>query len=227
MAFLGTNTGIYYNYQYIYTTNSTTATVIPTGYYYTNGWSTAATTGTYTWLDTTGNFNNFINAAYTWGQEAFAPLKSLAERVREALRTRIAPAIFTHAKPLGFTKDLREIRARETLQRVIGEDKYKSFLRKGFISVQAKSGLVYQIYPGHDFTKVYDHGKMVDRYCVVLQGGFPPTDSLIMRYLMLLNNEEQFKSYAIKHGAIVKPIQLQVNKQQSLLDLFRELKKAA
>lgn len=197
MPFVGTGT------YYIYTTNSATATAIPMGYYYTNGCGTWVT-------------DNFA-----------APIQSLAERIREALRTRIAPAIFTHAKPLGFTKDLREIRARETLQRVIGEDKYKSFLRKGFISVQAKSGLVYQIYPGHDFTKVYDHGKMVDRYCVVLQGGFPPTDSLIMRYLMLLNNEEQFKSYAIKHGAIIKPIQLQVNKQQSLLELFRELKKAA
>ena len=121
------------------------------GYYYTNGCGTVAATtaiNTYNWLDTTGtNFVNFTNATYAWVTDNFAaPIQSLAERVRQALRTRIAPAIFTHAKPLGFTKDLREIRARETLQRVIGEDKYKSFLRKGFISVQAKSGLVYQIY---------------------------------------------------------------------------------
>jgi hypothetical protein len=225
MPFIG------YNYQYAYTLNSVSATLIPMGTYITTtGWGTTAATGNYNynWVDNTGAVATTWNAVYTWTDNVFtAPLRSLAERVREALRTRIAPKIFTHAKPLGFTTDLREIRARETLQRVIGEDKYKSFLRKGFISVQAKSGLVYQMYPGHDFTKVYDRGRMIDRYCVVLQGGFPPTDSLIMRYLLILNNEDMFKSYAIKHGAIVKPLQIQVNKQQSLLELFRELKRAA
>jgi len=155
------------------------------------------------------------------------PAKTLEQRIKELLRQRIAPPIYTHAKPLGFTKDLREIRARETLHRVLGDDRYKSFLKKGFISVIAKSGLIYQIFPGHDFTKVYNRGIMVDRYCVVLQGGFPPTDSLIMRYLMILNNEEQFKSYAIKHGA-VQPHEIEMqNDNRSLYEIFKEYKKAA
>lgn len=155
------------------------------------------------------------------------PPKTLEQRIKELLRQRVAPPIYTHAKPLGFTKDLREIRARETLHRVLGDDRYKSFLKKGFISVIAKSGLIYQIFPGHDFTKVYNRGIMVDRYCVVLQGGFPPTDSLIMRYLMILNNENQFKSYAVKHGA-VQPHEIEMqNDNRSLLEIFKEYKKAA
>lgn len=163
-----------------------------------------------------------------WTGLAIEPIISIAEQIKKAIRTRIAPVIFTHAKPLGFTKDLREIRARETLQRVIGEERYRSFLKKGFISVRAKSGLFYQIYPGHDFTKVYDNGKMIDRYCVVMNGGFPPTDSLIMRYLLILNNEEMFKSYAVKHGTgFILPYETQVNKDKSLFEVFRELKRAA
>lgn len=155
------------------------------------------------------------------------PAKTLEQRIKELLRQRIAPPIYTHAKPLGFTKDLREIRARETLHRVLGDDRYKSFLKKGFISVIAKSGLIYQIFPGHDFTKVYNRGIMVDRYCVVLQGGFPPTDSLIMRYLLILNNEKMFESLAHKHGA-VQPHDVSVqNDSRSLLEIFKEYKKAA
>jgi hypothetical protein len=93
--------------------------------------------------------------------------------------------------------------------------------------VIAKSGLIYQIFPGHDFTKVYNRGIMVDRYCVVLQGGFPPTDSLIMRYLLILNNEEMFKSYAVKHGA-VQPHEIEMqDDNRSLLEIFKEYKKAA
>jgi hypothetical protein len=41
---------------------------------------------------------------------------------------------------------------------------------------------------------------MVDRLCVVLKGDFPPTDSMLMRYLLILNNEEEFGKYAIKHS---------------------------
>jgi hypothetical protein len=183
------------------------------------GEGTAATT-------TAGPYINIYYDSSTPGYLA-TPAKTLEQRIKELLRTRVAPPIYTHAKPLGFTKDLREIRARETLHRVLGDDRYKSFLKKGFISVIAKSGLIYQIFPGHDFTKVYNRGIMVDRYCVVLQGGFPPTDSLIMRYLLILNNEEMFKSYAIKHGA-VQPHEIEMqNDNRSLLEIFKEYKKAA
>jgi hypothetical protein len=163
---------------------------------------------------------------WNWTDYVIQPKKTPAERLKEILNSRMAPSVLSNCRPLGLTKDIREIRARETLLRVLGETKYRDFVRRGFISVRAKSGLVYQIFPGHDFTKVYDCGKMIDRLCVVLNGDFPPTDSLIMRYLMILNNEQQFRSYAIRHGAI-RPELPQQPDQRSLAEIFRELKKVA
>jgi hypothetical protein len=156
----------------------------------------------------------------------YEPPKTAKDRIKDILQRRTIPNIIANCKPLGHADDIREIRARETLRNVIGEDKFRDFARRGSISVRAKSGLVYQIFPGSGFTNVYNSGKMVDRLCVVLTGGFPPTDSLIMRYLMILNNEEQFKSLAIKHG-LTKPIVAQVTDRRSLTEIFKELKKVA
>lgn len=125
--------------------------------------------------------------------------KTMAERIKEVIAFRNAPAFIRNRKALDRPSDIREVRARETLCRVIGEEKYRRFLVQGHVTARAKSGLVYQIFPGQGITNVYDKGKKVERLCVVLRGDFPPTDSLIMRYLMILNNEENFRSYAIQH----------------------------
>jgi len=165
---------------------------------------------------------------YTYGNTALwlSPQKSAAERLKDILHHRMAPGVLTNRVPLGYASDVREQRARETLRRVLGEDKFKDFVRRGSVSVRAKSGLMYQIFPGSAFTNVYDSGKLTERLCVVLQGGFPPTDSLIMRYLMILNNEQQFRGYAIKHG-IQTPVLAQQPDQRSLTEIFKELKKVA
>ena len=157
---------------------------------------------------------------------AYTPPLTAAQRLKEVLNKRMAPNIISTRKPLGYTDDIREVRARETLRRVVGEFKFKDFVRKGSISVKAKSGLTYQIFPGSDFTKVYNCGKMIERLCVVLVGGFPPTDSLIMRFLMILNNEQQFRGYAIKHSAYnYEPPAIHLD-SRSLPEIFKGLKAA-
>lgn len=166
------------------------------------------------------------NYPVAWNDLAVYPSKTPKERLREILDSRMAPGILSSCKPLGVAKDVREMRARETLLRVLGMDKFRDFVRRGHVTVCAKSGLVYQIFPGHEITKVYDRGKMVERLCVVLNGDFPPTDSLIMRYLMILNNEQQFRSYAIKHG-LPQPIVAAQRDERSLAEIYRELKKVA
>ena len=86
--------------------------------------------------------------------------------------------------------DIREQRARETLMRLIGQERYFKFLKTGFVSAFNRvSGRVYQIFPGNGITKVFENGQLTARLCVVLNQDFPPTDSIIMRYLL-----------AIKHG---------------------------
>jgi hypothetical protein len=154
------------------------------------------------------------------------PLPKPSDRLREIIQARQAPMVLVSRKPILTPQDDREIRARETLFRVIGAEKFQKFLKDGFISVRAKSGLVYQIFPGHGVTAVYSNGEQIERLCVVLKGDFPPTDSLIMRYLIILNDESRFRSYAIKHQIITKQPQI-VADERSLTEIFRELKKVA
>ena len=159
---------------------------------------------------------------YDYGYASPSP----STRLRRILRDRHSPAIRTSRRPVGLSEDEREGRARETLRRVIGTDAFRRFLKHGFVSVRGKSGLVYQIFPGHGITNVYDHGKHVDRLCVVLSGRFPPTDSLIMRYLLILNDERDFRKQAIQH-ALKKKTPIQVEPERDLISLWKNLKAAA
>lgn len=152
---------------------------------------------------------------------------SPANRLREILMLRQAPMAITNRNPLRIAADIREERARETLRRVLGESKFRSYVSNGFVSVKAKSGLIYQIFPGHGISKVYDRGKMVERLCVVLRGNFPPTDSLIMRYLMILNNEAQFRGFAISHSVNQRVENPRKIDQRPLTEIFREFKSVA
>jgi hypothetical protein len=145
--------------------------------------------------------------------------------LKQIIASRHAPAFIPRRNPMKIDADVREQRARETLRRVLGEEKYRNFLRAGFVSVRAKSGMIYQIFPGHGITRVFDHGKQVDRLCVVLQGNFPPTDSLIMRYLMILNNEQQFRGLAIKHSLDTSVRGILTAPVRPLPEIYRELKK--
>lgn len=127
------------------------------------------------------------------------PVVAPGDRLRQIIQTRMAPVFHRSRTSMSIAMDVREERARQTLRRIIGDQAYRKFMRNGFITVVPKSGLTYRIYPGCGITDVYDRGIMVDRLCVVLEGNFPPTDSLLMRYLLILNDEGEFSKYAIKH----------------------------
>lgn len=157
--------------------------------------------------------------------------RQLKDRFSKIIQGRCAPNIAvrqnTKRQALPMPADIREQRARETLRRVIGDQKYINFIKHGFISVKGRSGLVYQIFTGHGITHVFNQGNLIERLCVVLQGSFPPTDSLIMRYLLILNNEQQFRSLAIKHSISGYERSRQDNgpaTDKSLAEIFKELK---
>jgi hypothetical protein len=153
--------------------------------------------------------------------------KTPQERMREIIKSRISPAVHVRNNPLSHTECERETRARETLKRVVGEAQFRRFLSKGFVTAKGKSGKVYQIFPGHGITKVYYGGKMIERLCVVLPGSFPPTDSVIVRYLLAINNEQMLWSKGIKHGVIsIYRRRREETKNESLTDLFQKLKVA-
>jgi hypothetical protein len=152
--------------------------------------------------------------------------KTPEERLKEILQARQAPMVIGTRKSLQMSPDEREQRARDTLRRVLGEAKFRNFIKCGFVSVKAKSGRMYQIFPGHGITCVYEGEKLVERLCVVLTGNFPPTDSLIMRYIMILNNEQQFRGFAVKHGVegYQRRQTAQERDQRPLSEIFKELK---
>lgn len=137
------------------------------------------------------------------GKSRLVP-KTPGQRLREIIQHRQAPAFigYKNRQAVSPTKDIKEICARETLRKVLGENGYRTFIRNGFVSVRPKSGMVYQIFPSHGITNVYLNGEKIERLCVVLKGDFPPTDSLIMRYLLILNDEQGFRKLAIKHHVI-------------------------
>ena len=185
----------------------------------------------YTDSNTTySNSNYFVKSSFSILDVA-KPL-SVSEKLQEIIRSRQAPNIIRgesgiwtpDRNPLGVAKDVREVRARETLHSLIGDQKFRHFLKHGFVSVQNKvSRRVYQIYPGHGLTHVYENGKYIERLCVVLSGNFPPTDSVIVRYLMVINNEEQLWSLSNKHGVYVAK-GAKVIDSRPLTEIFRDLK---
>lgn len=206
-------------------------------YEYDNGWP-KITCSVYSATTTSLAYTAECNYGYTtkWNLKPLTyqeKEKQLKDKFSKIIQNRCCPNVFirqnSKRQPLPMTADIREQRARETLRRVVGEQKFINFMKHGFISVKGKSELVYQIFTGHGITHVFDRGNLVERLCVVLQGGFPPTDSLIMRYLLILNNEQQFRSLAIKHSIYGFERSRQTNgpvDMKSLAEIFKELKAA-
>lgn len=155
------------------------------------------------------------------------PTLSVGDRFRQILQRRQGPAIISSRTPAKITSDIREMRARETLHRLLGDDKFRRFLRNGFVSVCGKSGKTYQIYPGHGMTIVYDRGVPIEKLCVVLRGDFTPTDSLITRYVMILHDELHFRGLANVWQATPKTTQSRSVDTRPLLQIFNSLKSAA
>jgi archaellum component FlaF (FlaF/FlaG flagellin family) len=149
--------------------------------------------------------------------------------LRGIIAARQSPIVIIARESVAATMDERETRARETLARMLGQDKFRAFLKNGFMSARAKSGKVYQIFPGHGITCVYENGKMIERLCVVMQGGFPPTDSVIMRYLLIMNNEAEFREMSIPHSVSTrKRFEIREAKEdRPLPEVFAELKLVA
>ncbi len=97
--------------------------------------------------------------------------------------------------------DGAENKAQTLLSRVIGFAAFRGYLRKGFVSYRGKSGKIYQIFPGYGETQVWQNGQPVERLCLIFKNSsLPPTDSVIMRLLMLENDEEGFRKLANVHA---------------------------
>jgi hypothetical protein len=173
------------------------------------------------WKNGWGGYN-------TWPAEPIVPPVPLSDRFRQILQSRQAPLFIPSRTPIKAIAEEREMRARQTLRRILGDDGFQRFLRNGFVSVRANSGKVYQIYPGHGMTVVYDRGTPIEKLCVVLRGDFTPTDSLITRYVMILHDEASFRSLANVFSAPARKVAtLRQLDARPLAQIFQSLKAAA
>lgn len=156
-----------------------------------------------------------------------------AHRLREAMRLRSVPPVDDrqYSRPLKGTSDEREIKARETLARIVGMDRYLKYVKRGFLAYRAKSGRVYHLTPGSETTTVYEGRKLVQRLCIYLSGApdpvdpmrlvqFPPTDALIVKFLMLKNDEEGFVKVANKQSLF--PVRQP--DMRPLVEIYEEIK---
>ena len=181
-----------------------------------------------TWKDSTAAYTF---SPYNWGNIGSCltprPPKP-SERLRAMIQARQAPLIITTRKPLDRKIDEREQRARDTLRRLVGENQYRRFLAHGFITARGKSGKAYQIKPGHGVTSVYSPtGEPIENLCVVLRGNFPPTDEAITRYLMILNDEDHFRSLAVVSRHYNPNTKPRTPDQRPLPEIFRAFKEQA
>lgn len=160
--------------------------------------------------------------------------ESPKDKLRRIIRERYAPAVIIKGRVvedrLDSAEDIREERARQTLRKVAGPVEFRRFLSRGFVLIRGKSGDVYQCWPGdfqESITKVWRQGVAIERLCVVLSGGFPPTDSLIMRCLILMNDEAQFRALANVHKVARQTHRAEMadpHAGKSLVEIYRSIK---
>lgn len=87
-----------------------------------------------------------------------------------------------------------EEKARRLLQRLIGFRRFARYIRDGFVAHKGKSGRIFQVYPGHTHMKVWEQGEHIESWCLCIKDGkVPPTDSVVMRLLMLEHSEDQYR----------------------------------
>jgi hypothetical protein len=92
-----------------------------------------------------------------------------------------------------------EDKARRLLLRFVGWRRFARYMRDGFISIRGRSGKVYQIFPGSDHTSVWEPTREgyrnIEDLCVCIQDPhIPPTDSVVVRMLMIEYNEDEFRA---------------------------------
>lgn len=209
----------------IWPNETATATSTTSSYLTWNATSSSDTTVTSYDLNDlyVSGFYNWNKGKPTWVGQSADPM----QRIRMIIRNRQAPLVLQRTTT-NHAVDDREFRARQTLRRMIGEEAYLRFLKRGFISVKAKSGRIYQIFTGHRTTVCWENGKPIKSLCVTLRGGFAPTDELIMRYILITTDEENFWKRANVWAAYPR----EYNQQRQvdfrpLPDILAELRRVA
>jgi hypothetical protein len=112
--------------------------------------------------------------------------------MRSRIRSQLACKFNT--KHLNIVKETTpEAKARGLLREMIGDKAFLQYVKKGFITVRGRTGLMYKVSPSGIWSYApkpdgkYDHFEYI---CIVFkQHGIPPTDAVIMRKLLIEHDE--------------------------------------
>jgi len=173
-------------------TIQTTSTIYPSNYYISDSITT---------------FNYGYNIPISKKQ-------AFRNKLKKQLRPDFTPA---NTDLLACNADPAEQKARELLRELITASEFRNYLRRGFITVKGKSGILYRIFGGykhmtsyakHDDGKYYKH----EDICVVFNREMPMTDGVVMRLLLIENDEFSLRKLAnvrnISPITTTKPITL-------------------
>jgi len=130
--------------------------------------------------------------------------KMLKKAEMERRRRELLPSAGATRFGLPQTDNLAELKARQLLKSFIGGERFRRYLKNGFISVTSPvTGLVYQIFPGHRSVVVRDKGKRTASCCIVFKDkSLPPTDWVVMRMSLIIADETTFYEKANVSGQI-------------------------
>lgn len=126
------------------------------------------------------------------GTERWSPEEVRRIEMRSRIRTQLSSKFNT--KHLNIVKEnTPEDKARGLLREMIGDKAFLQYIKKGFITVRGRTGLMYKVSP----TGVWSYAPRPDgKYdqfeyiCIVFrQSGIPPTDAVIMRKLLIEHDE--------------------------------------
>lgn len=119
-----------------------------------------------------------------------------------------------------------EYKARGLLMDMIGDGPFRNYLKRGFVTVRGRTGLMYKVMRGQASNAIKSFAPTKDgKYrpfesiCVVFEDrGLPPTDTVIMRLMMCLYDE-----FGMRAVANVWPADHGVKEEEFELGEFDEL----
>lgn len=104
--------------------------------------------------------------------------EALKQTIKQFMRSNL---LIKRGRERGLDKAINsnEIKARNTLRDHITERAYRRYLTNGFIVVQGKSGLCYQVFNDRRHTMVFHNNQKVGEICINTDYSCPPTDHVI------------------------------------------------
>ena len=144
------------------------------------------------------------------------PPLSAADRYRAMILRNMNPDLNSRNKDLMASNgNPAEMRARKLLRDLVGDDAFRRYLVRGFIVCHGPSGVVYRVHGGHgmvySFTRSAE-GKLeiFERFCVQFKDpALPFTDAVIMRKLLVENDEFGLRASSIVSKVMPEPRRMQ------------------